>query len=173
MSPSEESEPLLVASSPDPHTPTPGRKQVSFVNQLLLLFFGAILFSIFSTAVSLRRSFDSDYPSHTGIQFASRHFWGAYSPYFPAKKYIPPPSHCHITQVRWFFFVLISSLIFLEQVNIVGVPILEASSSTNVETSHIFRFNDTVRVFQLLAYLHVSPTRSESCNPQQVIPTLD
>lgn len=114
-----ESHPLLVTSSPEPH---PARKQeqwVAPVNQpptpstsTLLLFSGAIMLSIL-TAVSFfafRRSFE--YPSstsHTGVQFASpeiQRFWGAYTPYFPAQPYIPPPSHCQITQVRWFLFCL-------------------------------------------------------------------
>ena len=112
-----ESQPLLVTSSPEPHTTSAGRKQEQWVDQpptpstnTLLLFSGAIMLSIFAAVsfFAFRRSFD--YPSstsHTGVQFASpeiHHLWGAYTPYFPAKPYIPPPSHCQITQVRWFLF---------------------------------------------------------------------
>lgn len=117
-----ESQPLLISSSPDPHTQSPGRKQeqwqwVTFTSQsdsklvtpptpstnTLLLFSGAIMLSIFAAVsfFAIRR-----YPSngaHTGIQFTSpkiQNLWGAYTPYFPVTTYIPPPSQCQITQVR-------------------------------------------------------------------------
>ena len=130
-----ESQPLLVTSSPEPHEPSPGRKQEQWVTSppppstnTLLLFSGAILLSI-CAAVSffaVRRYFD--HPSstlHTGIQFASpeiQHFWGSYTPYFPVKPYIPPPSYCEITQVRYFLFCLMFLIMISVQVNIVGVP---------------------------------------------------
>ena len=71
----------------------------------VLLFSAVTILAVFA----LRRSFDR--PPHAGIQLASppdiQQFWGAYTPYFPAKPYIPPPSHCQITQVRWSLFCLV------------------------------------------------------------------
>jgi hypothetical protein len=121
-----ESQPLLVTSSPDAHTPSPGRKQGQWVacgNQpptpllAVLLFSAAVIFAAVSF-FAVRRSFDCpSSTSHTGIQFASpeiKHFWGAYTPYFSAKPYIPPPSHCQITQVRWLLFCFIFSSLISE-----------------------------------------------------------
>ena len=122
-----ESQPLLLASSPDAHTISSGRKQeqwAAYLNQsdhqlvtsptpstrTLLLFAGAIMISILTTVsfFAFCGTFNCLYTAtsnkaQTTIGFAPpqiQHSWGAYTPYFPVKPYIPPPSHCHITQVR-------------------------------------------------------------------------
>ena len=116
-----ESQPLLIASTPDIH---PGQKQeqswTNYSNQsdsqlvtpatpstnTLLLFAGAIMISIF-TAVSFFAFYASFNSTSNGAQTITQfappkiqNSWGAYTPYFPVKAYTPPPSHCHITQVR-------------------------------------------------------------------------
>ena len=93
-------EPLL---SPEEPGPEPGRKQRQQPKLALLLFSAVAIFAFFAVRRSLNCR--SSTP-HAGIHFASpiQQFWGAYTPYFPAKPYVPPPSHCQITQVR---FVLV------------------------------------------------------------------
>ena len=89
---------------------------------LLLLFVGLATLSILAaasfftfggTSSFLNGSSPRSNRAQITIQFAPpqiQHFWGAYTPYFPVKPYIPPPSHCHITQVH---SIHSSSLLFL------------------------------------------------------------
>jgi hypothetical protein len=116
-----ESQPLLIAA-------TPGQKQEQWTvcsNQsncqlltpatrnTLLFYAGAIMLSILAAVsfFAFHASFNclssTSNGAQTIIQFAPpkiQNSWGAYSPYFPVKSYIPPPSHCHITQVRSVYY---------------------------------------------------------------------
>ena len=107
-----ESEPLLIT---EPHPPSPRQGQwVVFPLLAVLLFSAAVIFATVSFLAVCR--------SHTRIQSEIQHFWGAYTPYFPVKPYVPPPPHCQITQVRWLLFGLFFSSLTSEKANIVGVP---------------------------------------------------
>lgn len=80
-----ESQPLLIPSSTANHLITPS-------SRTLVLFAGVIMLSIFAF-----------HCIYNGAQTAPpkiQQSWGAYTPYFPVKPYIPPPPHCHITQVN-------------------------------------------------------------------------
>ena len=111
-----ESEPLLISPSPSPE-PWIGRKPTPSTN-ILLLFAGAIILSIFA-GVSLFAIRYPDNGVYTGIHFTSPEIqssWGAYTPYFPVKPYIPPPSHCQITQVGLkYCFLTVSQTFLLRQ----------------------------------------------------------
>ncbi|KAF8812207.1 acid phosphatase [Phlegmacium glaucopus] len=107
-----ESQPLLIESSLDE------RKQeqwTTYPNQsdytrstlstgTLLLVAGATILSILAAVSFFVFTGTLDrHSAQTTVQFAPfqiQHSWGAYTPYFPVKPYIPPPSHCHITQVN-------------------------------------------------------------------------
>ena len=106
-----ESEPLLLT---EPHAPTKQSRWVAKPLLAVLLFCAAVILAAVSFFAFRRCSSSTSHS--TGIQFASpeiQYFWGAYTPYFPVKPYIPPPSHCQITQVRWFLFSFNSLIIDL------------------------------------------------------------
>ena len=89
-----ESEPLLVTEPPRQK-----QKQEQWVSTPLLAM---LLFSAAAILAAVSFFAVRHCPSHNPeIQL----LWGAYAPYFPAKPYIPPPSHCQITQVRWAFIL--------------------------------------------------------------------
>ena len=130
-----ENQPLLIAPSPHTHElkqeqslwathPNPSNYQLGLTpsnpsSRTLLFSAGLIIIPIFAAVsfFAFGGTFDCLYDSLSissgsqtpTIQFAPpeiQHFWGAYTPYFPVKPYIGPPSHCHITQVRSILLVL-------------------------------------------------------------------
>ena len=189
-----ESQPLLIA---DAH---PGQKQekwTTYPNQsdhqlltpatpstnTLLLFAGAIMLSIFALVsfFAFHTPFDCFYnPStsnqtRTQVQFAPpeiQQSWGAYTPYFPVKPYIPPPSHCHLTQVRSidisFHLFSITDFVSTGQHRRCAI---RGALPADVDFSH-FRFNVTEHVFPPLVQLHVSLPHLPNYNPPPIIPIL-
>ena len=115
----ESQQPLLEGSA---HPNKLATSRTLSTRTLLLLFAGLATLSILAAASFFTFGGPSSFLNGSSprsnraqitIQFAPpkiQHFWGAYTPYFPVKPYIPPPSHCHITQVR---SIHSSSLLFL------------------------------------------------------------
>lgn len=120
-----ESQPLLIASAPDICleqkqerwtvcsnqsncqllTPTTRNTLLFYAGPIMLSIFTAVSFFAFYASFSCLSSTSNG--AQTIIQFAPpkiQNSWGAYSPYFPVKPYIRPPSHCHITQVRSVYY---------------------------------------------------------------------